>query len=194
MKKITLLAIMTMSLLAGFTSNAQEGFIGEVRMFAGTFAPKNWAFCEGQILSIASNSALFSLLGTTYGGNGTTTFALPDLRGRVPIHAAQGPGLGFYTLGEKGGTETNTLTVAQLPAHNHSVFGVASVGNQNSPSGNLPADTKLLDKEYSNGTASTSMNPAMIGQTGGNQPVNNIQPYLGINFIICLYGVYPARP
>ena len=193
MRKITFLMFALTMLLSGVKANAQEGFIGEIRMFAGNFPPRNWAFCEGQLLPIAQNTALFSILGTTYGGNGQTTFALPDLRGRVPLHPAQGPGLSNYTLGEMGGTETNTLTVAQMPAHNHTVSAVAAEGNQNSPTGNLPADTKLLDKEYSDASTTTLMKNSMIGVTGGNQPVNNVQPYTAINYIICIQGIFPSR-
>jgi microcystin-dependent protein len=193
MKKITILFLLTFTLLGSQKAISQEGFIGEIRMFAGNFAPRNWAFCDGQILSIAQNTALFSLLGTTYGGNGQTTFALPDLRGRVAIHPGSGPGLTPRVQGEVGGTETNTLTVAQLPAHNHTVNASTADGDQNVPTNNLPGNTKALDKEYVSTAANTTMNPSMIGVTGQGQPVNNVQPYGTVNYIICLYGIYPSR-
>ena len=169
-------------------------FIGEIVLFAGNFAPRNWAFCNGQLLSIAQNTALFSILGTTYGGNGTTTFALPDLRSRVPIHAGQGPGLSNYALGQMGGVENVTLTQSQLPAHNHTVNAVASGGNQASPAGNLPTvESTGTSLDYSNSAANTTMNPATIGNTGGNQPVSIVQPYTTLNYIIALAGIFPAR-
>lgn len=184
-------------LLFGLLSNSafsQDPYLGEIRMFAGNFAPVGWALCNGQTLSIAQNTALFSLLGTTYGGNGQTTFNLPDLRGRVPLGWGQGPGLTPRDLGEMAGTESVTLTINQMPAHNHTVAAVTSEGNQNSPTNNLPADTKLLDKEYSDAAANTSMKASMIGITGGNQPFSVMQPYVTINFIIATQGIYPPRP
>lgn len=186
-----LLVVATLS----FSNNlsAQEYYIGEIRMFAGNFAPTGWAKCEGQLLSIAQNTALFSILGTTYGGDGQTTFALPDLRGRAPIHYGQGPGLSNYVIGQQGGTETTTLTVNNLPAHNHSINGIVEDGNSASPTGNFPAGTKLLDPEYSNSGTVTPMNANMAGYTGGNAPVNNMQPYLTVTYIIALYGIYPSQ-
>ena len=162
-------------------------------MFGGDFAPRGWAKCEGQLLAISQHSALFSLLGTMYGGDGRTTFALPDLRGRVPMHYGLGPGLSTHIQGESGGTETNMLTVANLPAHNHSINAVTADGNTSAPGGNLPAGTKLLDKEYSDATATTTMNATMVSSTGGGQAVNNMQPYLTVTYIIALQGIYPTR-
>ncbi|AUS07266.1 phage tail protein [Tamlana carrageenivorans] len=162
-------------------------------MFAGNFAPRGWAFCDGQLLAISQNQALFSLLGTTYGGDGRTTFALPDLRGRVPMHAGNGPGLTPRTQGAKSGSETNTLSVSQMPSHSHPVNAVAEDGDQSVPTGNVPAGTKVLDKEYANATPNTVMGSAMIGNQGGGQPVNNMQPYTAIRFIIALSGIYPSR-
>jgi microcystin-dependent protein len=199
--------------IALFTSSfaelsAQEGFIGEIRLFAGNFEPRGWAFCNGQILSIAQNTALFSILGTTYGGNGQTTFALPDLRGRVPIGPGQGPGLSSINLGEVSGTESNTITVNQLPAHNHSFTGTikatTEAGNTSNPSGAYPAKAEVVlsrtDTKENNAYKNTN-NVSMaadavtgtVGSTGQSQPVNNMQPYLGLNYIICLEGVFPAR-
>src|SRR3954470_22596670 len=146
-----------------------DPFIGQIILFAGNFAPKGWAFCSGQLLSIAQNSALFSLLGTTYGGNGQTTFALPDLRSRVPIHAGQGPGLTNYVQGEQTGVENVTLTTPQLPAHTHAVNGVASGGNQASPAGGSPAiESTGTSLDYSNAAPAAPMNPAMISAAGSN--------------------------
>lgn len=194
MKKITFLACMAIMVLSGTKAFSQDPYVGEIRMFAGNFAPTGWALCNGQLLSIQQNVALFSLLGTNYGGNGTTTFALPDLRGRVPMHQGAGPGLTSREVGETGGTENNTLTVAQLPSHNHTVNAVVADGNQNSPESSYPANTKILDKEYSNAAPSAIMNPAMIGNTGSNQPVNNVQPFTSVTFIIALNGIFPPRP
>jgi microcystin-dependent protein len=169
-------------------------FIGEITLFAGNFAPRGWAFCNGQLLPISQNTALFSILGTTYGGNGQTTFALPDLRGRVPIHAGQGPGLSNYTLGQVGGAENVTLQTSQLPAHSHAVNAVAGGGNQASPVGNLPAiESTGTSKDYSNAAATGAMNAGMIGNAGQGQPVPVIQPYECVNYIIALQGIFPSR-
>jgi microcystin-dependent protein len=168
--------------------------LGEIKMVPYNFAPKGWAFCNGQLLSISQNTALFSLLGTTYGGNGTTTFALPDFRGRVPTSAGQGPGLSNYTLGEQTGTESVTLTVAQLPAHNHTVNGVASGGNQASPAGGSPAiESTGTSLDYSSAAPNSAMNAAMVSPTGSTQPHSNIQPLLCVNFVIALVGIFPSR-
>ncbi|MEO8515470.1 MAG: tail fiber protein [Flavobacterium sp.] len=194
MKKLTFLALLLTTLLTGTKAFSQDYYLGEIKLVPYNFAPTGWARCDGQLLSIAQNQALFALLGTTYGGNGQTTFALPDLRGRVPMSDGQGPGLTPRVLGEMGGTETNTLTVAQMPAHNHTVNGVSTDGDQNIPTGSLPANTKLLDKEYSAGNADTTMSPQMIGITGGSQPVNNVQPYTTLTYIIAVQGIFPSHP
>ena len=191
MKKLFFLGLLM--ILSFGKAKAQEGFIGEIRMFAGNFAPKDWAFCQGQLLSISQNTALFSILGTTYGGDGRVTFALPNLSGRVPVGVGQGAGLTNRQLGEMSGTETVTLTTAQMPAHSHTVNAVTADGNQNLPTNSFPANTKTLDKEYSTVAPNTTMNPAMIGVTGGSQPVGVMQPSLGVNYIIALYGIYPSR-
>jgi len=192
MIKLHRLVLLSCLLFSGLVS-AQDAYIGEIKMFAGTFAPSGYAFCDGQLLPIAQNAALFSLLGTTYGGNGTTTFGLPDLRGRAPIHKGQGPGLTSRSLGAMGGSETNTLTVAQMPSHKHDVYAVSSVGNQTTPTGNLMADTNLFDKEYSDANADTTMSANSVGNTGNGQAVNNMQPYVAINYIIALVGIYPSQ-
>lgn len=169
-----------------------EPFIGQIIMFGGNFAPKGWAFCDGQLLPIAQNSALFSILGTTYGGDGRTTFALPDLRGRVSIHPGRGPGLSTYLLGEKGGTEEVTLTLNEIPSHNHSVLANSAVGTSPDPAGNFLANTGAFDNEYIN-NANVNMHPSMINKAGGSQSHTNLQPFLCVNYIIAMYGVFPSR-
>lgn len=171
-----------------------EPFIGEVRMFAGSFAPQGWALCDGALLSIAQNQALFSLLGTSFGGNGQTNFALPDLRGRVPIHTGQGPGLSSYSLGQAGGSENVTLQTGQIPAHNHSLNANTLPANQKGPAGNaLAAEPSGVTALYSDAGVNAAMNPQSVGNAGGGQPHANIQPFLTLTFIIALQGIYPAR-
>lgn len=168
-----------------------EPFIGQIMMFAGNFAPRGWAFCDGQLLSIASNSALFSILGTTYGGDGRTTFALPDLRGRVPMHAGTGPGLTPRQLGEKGGIETTSLTVNNLPPHNHTMNVFNGSAKSGTATGNLlgNAQTEVYSSENPSGT----MSPAAVGNTGEGQPVPVVQPFQCVNYIIALVGIFPSR-
>ncbi|MEP1124772.1 MAG: tail fiber protein [Ilumatobacter sp.] len=161
-------------------------FIAQISMFGGNFAPRGWAFCDGQILSIAQNTALFSLLGTTYGGDGQTTFALPDLRGRVPMHPGQGPGLSNYALGQTGGTETTTLGVNNLPPHNHGIS--ASAGGQTT---NRPTNGYLAAGNRYTTTTDTAMAPTAVA--GSGQAFNNVQPYQTVNFIIALQGIFPSR-
>jgi microcystin-dependent protein len=194
MKKFYLLALVLTISLGTTKSFAQQGFIGEIRMFAGNFAPQSWAFCDGQLLSIASNTALFSLLGTTYGGNGFSTFALPDLRGRVALHAGNGPGLTNRQQGSTGGTETTTLSIANMPAHSHTVTPNAStdVGTTNDPTGSFPANTSVLDKEYTSSSNAT-MGSTTTATTGNNASFSNMQPYGTVRYIICLNGVYPSQ-
>lgn len=171
-----------------------EGYIAQILFFAGNFAPRNWAFCQGQILSIAQNTALFSLLGTTYGGNGQTTFALPDLRGRVAVGTGQGPGLSSITLGQVAGTETTSLLVTQLPAHTHALNASTAAGDASVPTNALLANSGALDREYKAATsADTAMHTTAIGATGGSQPFSIRNPYLGMNYIICLFGIFPSR-
>ena len=193
MKKSIVTLLLFCCFIFSESANAQDPFIGEIRMFAGNFAPRGWAKCEGQLLAISSNTALFSILGTMYGGDGSSTFGLPDLRGRVPMHYGSGSGLSSYTQAQSGGAETNLLVVANLPSHNHSINAVTADGNTSVPGGNLPAGTKLLDKEYSDATATTTMNSAMVSNTGGGQAVNNMQPYLTVTYIIATQGIYPPR-
>ena len=193
MKKFLLIGLFAILSMGKANAQQVETFLGEIRMFAGNFAPTGWAFCQGQLLPIAQNQALFSLLGTTYGGNGTTTFALPDLRGRVPVGFGQGPGLSNRVIGEQFGSELVTLNINQMPSHNHTVNAVTTEGNQNLPTNSLPANTKTLDKEYSDANANTTMKATMVNPTGGNQPFGVTQPSLGVNFIIALQGIYPSR-
>ena len=171
-------------------------------MVAFDFAPRGWARCDGQQLSIASNTALFSLLGTTYGGNGQTTFALPDLRGRLLIHPGQGPGLPNYVQGERAGTPTTLLSVNNLPPHNHPILASSAAGTQSNPGNAFPAIANLIPergedpigvKAYSS-TANSTMASTMVGNAGGGQPFNNMPPYLAVNYIIALQGIYPSRP
>ena len=170
-----------------------EPFIGEIIMFGGNFAPRGWALCDGQLLSISAYQSLFSILGTTYGGDGRTTFGLPGLRGRVAMHAGNGPGLSSRPLGQKSGTETVTLATSQIPAHKHNVGAIKTVGDSTSPTGNLLADSGSFDTEFRNATSDTTMKSDMIQNTGGGQSHNNIQPYQVINYIIALQGTYPSR-
>jgi microcystin-dependent protein len=168
-----------------------EPYLAEIRMFAGNFAPSGWAFCNGQLLPIDQNQAIFALIGTFYGGNGTTTFALPDFQGRVPIHMGQGAGLSSYDVGQAGGGETVTLSTAQIPSHNHGVAVNPSNGTRSSPVGNVPATT--LGEDYTTATTELRMNADMITKTGSGEPHPNIQPYLAVSFIIALEGIFPSR-
>jgi microcystin-dependent protein len=171
-----------------------EPFIAEIIMFGGNFAPRGWAFCDGQLLAISQNTALFSLLGTTYGGDGRTTFGLPDLRGRVPIHPGTGPGLSTYRLGQKGGTETVQLNVNEIPSHTHTARGTSSRATDQDPAGNVWAKEAVgATAVYASGNADTSLHTSAIANTGGSQGHTNIQPYNCVNFIIALVGLYPSR-
>lgn len=170
-----------------------QPFVGQVLMAGFNFAPKGFAFCDGRLLSIAQNQALFSLLGTMYGGDGITTFALPDLRGRVSNHFGQGPGLSNYVQGEKSGTETVTLNASNLPAHNH-IVRAGTGGGLETPQNNYPGtDTSGNVAQFYGATTNTAMNAQMIANAGGNQPHNNMQPYTVINICIALQGIYPSR-
>jgi microcystin-dependent protein len=169
-----------------------EPFVGEIQMFGGNFAPVGWALCNGQLLSIASNTALFSLLGTTYGGNGTTTFGLPDLRGRVPISFGQGPGLSLRDLGESGGVEAVTLLTTEMPVHTHSLGASPSNGTTSAAAGRVDARSPAAIPQYA-AASDSNLGAAAVGSAGGSQPHNNLQPYLAVTFIIATQGIYPAR-
>ncbi len=166
-----------------------EPFLATIVAFGGNFAPRGWAMCNGQILAIAQNTALFSLLGTTYGGNGQTTFALPDLRSRAPVHFGQGPGLSSYDLGQQGGSETQALTVNNLPPHSHAASASTNPTSKN-PSGKL---VSAVGTPAFGDTADVTLSPLAIGPTGAGVPVSTVQPYLAINFIIALEGIFPSR-
>jgi microcystin-dependent protein len=167
-------------------------FIAEIRMFVGDFAPVDWAFCHGQLLPISENEALFSLIGTTYGGDGESTFALPDLRGRVPIHQGTASSGTSYQMGEMGGVESLFLTTPQIPAHSHPAGASSAVGDSDNPAGRVPARNAAGVPEYA-ASPDGSMAAGALLASGGSQPHANMQPYLGINYIICLYGVYPSQ-
>lgn len=172
-----------------------DPFVAEIRIVPFNFAPRGWAFCSGQLLPISQNTALFSLLGTTYGGDGKSTFALPNFIDRAPMHAGQGPGLTDLTLGESGGSATVNLLTSELPSHNHTVSSKTTAGNQAAPVGNIWAGGtgRTPPPLYQNGAPNVDMNSAAVGVTGGDSPHNNQQPYLGLSFIIALQGVFPPR-
>ena len=165
-----------------------EPFIGQITMFGGNFAPRGWAFCNGQLLSISQNTALFSLLGTIYGGDGETTFALPELRGRVPMHWGNGPGLSSRNIGEKSGVENVILTTNQIPSHTHSLRVKDDDANQGSPVNNVLANANI----YSNATPDAGMSAGAMLNTGGGQQHTNVQPFQCVSFIIALQGIYPS--
>jgi microcystin-dependent protein len=182
------------------SAQASDPFIAEITIFAGNFAPRNWAFCDGQLLPIAQNTALFSLIGTTYGGDGRTTTALPNLQGRFAMHEGNGPGLTPRILGERGGSERISLTVNNLPIHSHSSTAVtvkarSGLGNTDNPAGNVWS-RKPRTRSYSAAAPNAAMNSAAvtIGSTGGSQAINdNLPPYLVVNHIIALVGIFPSR-
>jgi len=167
-----------------------EPFLGQIQPFAFNFAPRGWTKCDGQLLQISQYSALFSLLGTTYGGDGRTTFGLPDLRGRTSIHQGTGAGLSARSMGQKSGTETNTLAVANLPAHSHPMQARAEPATSNKPTGNLLGAGQQI---YEPGAQDTEMSNQSIGNTGNGQAVNNMQPFLVNNWCIALVGIFPPR-
>lgn len=194
MKKTWLFTLLFLSLLGSHKAVAQDPYLGEIRIFAGNFAPVGWMFCNGDALSIADNTALFSIIGTTYGGDGLVTFNLPDFRGRVPMHvgATTGPGMSPHSLGEQAGSENVSIGVENLPPHTHPMLCSTAPGNTSSPAGAYFAESGATDKEYST-TITTSMNPGAVGFTGNNVPFYNMKPYLGLNFIIAVQGIYPTQ-
>lgn len=174
-----------------------EPFIAQITMFGGNFAPRSWAFCDGQLLAISQNTALFSLVGTTYGGDGRTTFGLPDLRGRFPMHAGNGPGLSQRRLGQKGGVENVTLTANQLAAHSHTATlkAASTVADAASPAGNYLAQSNDGENNFSSSSSDSSLAAGSVTTdlTGGGQSHTNMPPFLAINFIIALQGIFPSR-
>lgn len=163
-----------------------QPYVGELRMFAGNFAPNGWAFCDGSLLAISENETLFQLIGTTYGGDGQSTFALPDLRGRIPIHQGNG-----FVLAQTGGAEEITLTTQQIPSHTHPLLATADTGSLTTPAGNVLASSYNVTP-YINDAPSTNLSAAAIGAIGGSQPHDNLQPYLCISFIVSLFGIFPS--
>lgn len=166
-----------------------DPFVGEIRMFSGNFAPRGWAFCDGQLLPIAQNTALFSLLGTMYGGDGRSTFALPDLRGRLPMGVGQGPGLSWRVQGETTGSETVTLLTSEIPPHSHTLNASSGTADRESPANAAFAEGD--EDNYAAPSSTVEMAPTTV--SGGNLPHNNLQPYLVCSFIIALQGVFPPR-
>jgi microcystin-dependent protein len=184
---ILLGAVAFLGLAPRAAAQGSQPFIGEILIVPYNFAPQGFALCEGQLQSIAQNTALFALIGTTYGGDGVSTFALPDLRGRVPIH--QG---GAYIIGELGGEESVTLSISQIPAHDHAISGQSAVGTTSIPTGSVWASQSHLSA-YSSASPDMSMNLASVSSTGGNQPHDNRSPYLTVNYIIAVNGIFPSR-
>jgi microcystin-dependent protein len=170
-----------------------QPYVGEIRMFGGSFAPAGWAFCNGALISISENETLFNLIGTTYGGDGQETFALPDLQGRVPIHAGQGPGISQnYQLGQKAGAESVLLTTQQIPSHSHAWLASNDPSNSLIPTNNV-VSTPLNITPYFAGNASVPLNASSLQPAGGSQPHDNMIPYLVVSFIISLFGIYPSQ-
>ena len=166
-----------------------QPYVGEIRMFAGNFAPAGWMFCEGQLLPISEYETLFNLIGTTYGGDGQSTFALPDLRGRVPLHFGNG-----FTLAETGGVEETTLTLSQIPAHTHAFLATPSAASTKSAAGSVPATGSAATiTPYGTDAPVTALAPSALTSTGGSQPHTNFQPYLCVDFIISLFGIFPSQ-
>jgi microcystin-dependent protein len=173
-----------------------QPFLGEIRIFAGSFAPVGWNFCNGQLVSISENSALFALLGTTYGGDGQVTFALPDCRGRVPLHQGTGPGLSLRNIGSQGGTEAESLTVNQIPAHSHILVGTSASANAATAAGNSLANSVSGSSYHSGvgrGSTPAPMNAGALSSSGGSQAHDNVAPSLCVNFIIAIEGTFPSR-
>ncbi len=170
-----------------------DPFVAEIRIFPFNFAPKGWAWCDGQLLPLSQNTALFSLLGTTYGGNGKSNFALPDLQGRAPMHPAQGPGLSLHDLGEQGGSETVSLLESEIPSHSHSLSASAGDSTDQTPVSSLPATIIGGGQSFGPATNLVAMSPNALAPAGGDQPHNNMQPYLTFYFCIALQGVFPPR-
>jgi microcystin-dependent protein len=171
-----------------------DPFVAEIRIFPFNFAPKGWAWCNGQILPISQNTALFSLLGTTYGGDGKSNFALPNMQGNAPVHAGQGSGLSLYDLGQMGGSETVTLLQSEIPVHNHNISSSGADGTTGSPAGSKVAQGVGVNMYATTLNPATQLNPQALAPAGGSLPHNNMMPYLTLYFNIALQGVFPPRP
>lgn len=170
-----------------------QPFVGEIRMFGGSFAPAGWMLCQGQLLPISENETLFNLIGTTYGGDGQATFGLPDLQGRIPIHVGQGPGISqTYQLGEQGGTESVTLSVNQIPNHTHTLIGSSDIATDPGPKDDMLATSSLL-QPYVGIAPDANMAANAIGPVGGSQPHDNMMPFLVVSYIISLFGIFPHQ-
>jgi microcystin-dependent protein len=169
-----------------------QPYVGEIRMFAGNFPPSGWLFCDGSTLPISEYETLFQLIGTTYGGDGESTFDIPDLRGRVPIHQGTGSEGTSYIIGESGGVETVTLTTQQIPQHNHQLLATQLAGTQPNPGGNILANSQG-PQPYLQESPDGNLNAQALSPAGGSQPHENLQPFLGINFIISLFGIFPSQ-
>jgi microcystin-dependent protein len=206
-QKMNILMLFVICAMSSFDGQAQDAFLGEVKLFAGNFAPRGWAFCDGQQIAISQNTALFALLGSTYGGDGRTTFALPDLRGRVVVGPRRGTGLSNFIAGQQGGSQTNTLNTSQLPSHSHTASGVIRASSAKAttkdPTGNYFASAIQVSGRDINEVSSyaptknVDMNAdainVTVGTTGSGVEFNNLQPFLAINYIICLNGIFPSR-
>ena len=169
-----------------------EPFVGEVRLFAGNFAPSGWAFCDGQLVSIAENDVLFNLIGTTYGGDGQTTFGLPDLRGRVPVHQGSNGQSGAYVIGQQGGVETVTLSAVQMPQHTHAMLASTTPASTAHAAADVLGSSATMNL-YGTGAPNMAMDPNALSSLGGGQPHDNMPPYLALNYILSLFGVYPTQ-
>lgn len=203
-KSIAIAAVAATALTAATPKKAEAGadpYLGEVMIYPYTFCPRGWTEANGQLLSVSQYTALFSLYGTNFGGDGRTTFGLPDLRGRVPMHLGTGPGLSPRTIGQKFGTETETMTVNQMPSHSHTVNSVSGQGDKGGPNSDFLSAPGANDgslkyndlKMYHDGPATATMDPGMIASTGGNQPQNNIQPVQVLRYCVALEGLFPPR-
>lgn len=189
-----LLVLVSLTMVGSVAARAQSviPYLGEIRYVSFNFAPQGWALCNGQLLSINANTALFNLIGTTYGGDGKTNFALPDMRGRVPVATGQGVGLTGRVIGQQGGQETVALTVAQMPAHRHTLYASSAAANSKGPAGNALASTSSTPI-YTNQTPEVALQAASSNVRGQSQPHENMQPYLAVTCIIALQGIYPAQ-
>jgi microcystin-dependent protein len=195
MKRLISGALLCAAVLTPAVARAQECILGEVRMFAGNFEPRPFVYADGRILSIAQNTALFSILGTMYGGNGQTTFALPDLRGRFPLGTGQGPGLTPRNVGEMAGEEQVTQTVAEMPIHTHTLMALSTPASHVRPQARVLAKVKPNEPMniYAPGPPDVAMSPEAITPAGGSQPQQNMPPFLGMNYVICIEGIFPSR-